>query len=105
MSEQADRYNEGKPKLSYLDLESFEDTARVLEFGANKYTRDNWRKGLPVTEILDSLLRHVSAIQRGELTDPESGLPHHGHIGCNVMFLAHTIKHHPELVDIEGLLK
>lgn len=100
---QADRHNKGKPKYSLLDLNSFEDCVRVLEFGAEKYSRDNWKKGLPVSEILDSMLRHISAIQRGEFIDPESGLPHHGHISCNVMFLEHTIKNHPDLIDIPSI--
>jgi hypothetical protein len=98
--DQAERYNEGKPKMSFLDLSSFEDTVRVLEFGANKYSRNNWKKGLPTSEILDSMMRHISALQRGEYLDPESGLPHHGHIGCNAMFLEHTLKNHPELDDL-----
>ena len=102
-SSRAIRYNENKPKYSLLDLESFEDTARVLEFGAKKYSRDNWKKGLPFSEIIDSLLRHVVGMQKGEYLDPESGLPHHGHLGCNVMFLAYNIKHHQELDDINLL--
>jgi hypothetical protein len=83
----ADRYNKDKPKLSLIGLDCLEPCARVLEFGAKKYSRDNWRKGLPVTEIIDSLLRHLSALQRGELIDPESGEGHIGHIQCNALFL------------------
>ena len=99
------RYNSGKPKLSMIDFDAMEPMVRVLEYGARKYTvgavsgRDNWKKGLPVTEILDSALRHIAAILRGEDTDPESGMPHVGHLQCNAMFLAHTLKHHPELDD------
>lgn len=104
MANQALRYNEGKPKYSYIDLESFADTAKVLEFGAAKYARDNWKLGLPVTSILDSTLRHISAIQRGEFLDPESGLPHHGHLGCNIMFLSYVMRHKPEHIDIEPIL-
>jgi hypothetical protein len=84
---QADRYNGGKPELSYVDLTCFEDCAKVLAYGATKYERNNWRKGMPITKLLDSLLRHVAALQRGELIDSESGLPHIGHIQCNAMFL------------------
>lgn len=81
------RYNHNKPKYSLLDLKSMEPGVRVLEFGANKYSRDNWKKGMPISEILDSMLRHVAAIQSGEWLDPESGLPHIGHIQCNALFL------------------
>lgn len=84
----ANRYNKDKVKFSLLDLSCLEDCARVLEFGANKYARDNWKKGLVLTEILDSLLRHISALRSGEMIDPESGLSHIGHIQCNALFLA-----------------
>lgn len=83
----ADRKNSGKPQLSLIDLKSLEDCARVLEFGAKKYSRDNWKKGLTVSSILDSLLRHVSDLQNGETIDNESGLPIIGHIQCNALFL------------------
>jgi len=83
----ADRYNSGKPKYSLLDLKSLEPCVRVLEFGAKKYARDNWKKGLHFTEILDSMMRHIAALQSGEWNDPESGLPHIGHIQCNALFL------------------
>jgi len=84
---QAMRFNTGKPEYSLLDLKCFEDCVRVLEFGKNKYARDNWRIGLPQTQILDSMLRHIAALQRGELIDPESGISHIGHIQANAMFL------------------
>lgn len=87
---QAARYNKGKPKLSYLlsAHHANEGLARVFEFGAKKYARDNWLKGLPKEEVIDSLLRHLQAYERGELTDPESELPHVAHIHWNAMALA-----------------
>ena len=85
--EQAMRFNEGKPQYSLIDLKSLEPMARVLEFGAKKYARDNWKKGLPMSQILDSMMRHIAAMQDGEYIDPESGLPHIGHIQCNALFL------------------
>jgi len=87
MSNKADRFNDGKPKYSLIDLTVLEPCARVLEFGAKKYARDNWKNGMPITELLDSLLRHVAALRAGQLIDPESGLSHIGHIQCNAMFL------------------
>jgi hypothetical protein len=97
MGTKADRYNSGKAKYSMIDLTCMEQCARVLEFGAKKYARDNWKKGLPISEILDSQLRHIAALQRGEFIDPESGLPHIGHIQCNSLFLGNP----NNTVDIE----
>lgn len=83
----ADRYNTGKPMVSMVDKALIEETAKVLQFGAQKYARDNWRKGLPYTQVCDSLLRHVYSFLAGENTDNESGHSHLGHAACNIMFL------------------
>lgn len=74
--EQADRYNEGKPELSYiLDAPlAMQGLANRFALGAKKYSRDNWKKGLPDTQVIDSLLRHLSAYQNGEMHDEDGGL-------------------------------
>jgi hypothetical protein len=84
------RYNTGKPKYSLLNLDAFDVCVQVLEFGAVKYDRNNWMKGLKKSEVIDSLMRHLAAILRGEELDPESGLSHVGHLQCNAMFLGHN---------------
>lgn len=91
------RYNKNKPKYSLIDLNCMEDCARVLEFGMNKYSRNNWKKGLVRSEIIDSLLRHIAALQSGEEVDPESGLSHIGHIQCNALFLGNKNNINDEL--------
>lgn len=84
----ARRDNDDKPRYSLIDFAGMGDLINVLEYGADKYGRDNWKKGLTVTSILDSMLRHITAYLGGEDTDSESGLPHVGHIYANAMFLA-----------------
>lgn len=44
MNEKADRFNEGKPKWSLIPFSALEPMVRVLEFGANKYSPNNWKK-------------------------------------------------------------
>lgn len=65
--------------------------------------RDNWRKGLYVTKCIESLLRHVFALLRGELNDVESGLPHIGHILCNALFISYMLQNKPEFNDLPKL--
>lgn len=91
------RHNQGKPQYSMVDLTCLEQCARVMEFGANKSARDNWKKGMPISKILDSLLRHIGQLQAGEWFDQESGLPHIGHIQANALFLGNK----NNFVDIE----
>jgi hypothetical protein len=97
MENKGNRNNQGKPQWSLVDFPSLEGTVRVLEFGAKKYAPHNWRKGLPTTEICDSLLRHTFAYLNGEDNDPESGLSHVDHIQCNAMFLKHMVQNRPDM--------
>lgn len=100
------RFNSGKVQWSLVDFKSIESLPRVLEFGAKKYSRDNWKIKLDRNEILDSLSRHLFALMSGENNDPESGLPHIGHIMCNAMFYEyHTKKESEEGKDEEGRVK
>lgn len=84
------RHNQGKPQYSMIDLQCLEQCAYVLEFGAKKYARGNWKLGMPTSKILDSLLRHIAAVQSGQVLDTESGLPHLGHIQANCLFLGNN---------------
>lgn len=84
---QGKRFNEGKPQYSLLPLDTLEPVVRVLEFGKLKYGRDNWKLGLDKDEIVDSLMRHLVALSKGEQLDLESGLHHSAHIATNAIFL------------------
>jgi hypothetical protein len=60
----------------------------VLQHGVLEYGRDNYKKGLILEEMQDSLLRHVMALANGEALDSKTGLPHTAFIIANAMFLA-----------------
>lgn len=64
-----------------------------------KTGNNNWKGGLKVTEVIESMQRHINALMRGENNDPESGLPHIGHIQCNAMFLGYMLKYKKDMDD------
>lgn len=94
------KFDQEKVRLDLVDAEAIEGLASVLTFGAQKYDAHNWRKGISNSRLVASLLRHLFAIQRGEYIDPESGLPHIDHVGCNWMFLSNNMKNRPDLNDL-----
>jgi hypothetical protein len=59
----------------------------ILGHGATKYSKHNWRHGLEYSRLVAATLRHVTAFNRGEDLDSESGLPHSAHAMCCLMFL------------------
>ncbi len=97
---QALRYNQGKVQWSLVDYKSIEPMVRVLEYGCLKYSKNNWKKGMPASQIIESMLRHTYKLLEGELVDPESGIEHVGHIQCNAMFLAYVLREKPEYNDL-----
>jgi hypothetical protein len=76
------------------------DAARVFEYGAKKYAAWNWAKGMAWSVPVACAARHLLAGAEGEIIDPESGLPHTGHVVCNVLMLLHFMEHYPEGNDL-----
>lgn len=89
-----------KIPLDLLDPLALEGLGRVLQFGAKKYSPNNWRGGISWSRLIAALLRHTFCILRGELVDGESGLPHVDHLGCCWMFLSWHMKCRPDLNDL-----
>lgn len=93
------KHDQGKSRVDLLDPEFLCVVGDVLAFGAQKYAAHNWRGGISFSRLIGALLRHTFAVMRGEDIDPESGLPHTGHIGCCVMFLHWMMLHRKDLDD------
>ena len=92
------RFDNGKTNWSLMPFEAVEEINRVLEFGANKYAAWNFTRdgGMNHSRILNSCLRHIFSYMRGQDCDPESGLSHLAHAGCNILFLLYY-KKYPEV--------
>lgn len=66
-------------QYSLLPVEALATVARVYAYGAEKYSRNNWRLGYEWHLSYDAMQRHLNAFWGGEDIDPESGLPHLAH--------------------------
>ena len=94
LKETAVKFDNDKVDWMILPYDALEEIIKVMEFGARKYARGNFAsgEGLEYTRVLNSLMRHILAFSRGEDLDPETGISHMAHAGCNVLFLLHYIK-------------
>lgn len=93
------KYDQEKPDLSYISLELVSSVAQVREFGAKKYSRDNWKKGFKITRSLAAALRHIFLFLSGQTNDSESGLSHLAHAVCCLEHAIYDMTHHPENDD------
>jgi hypothetical protein len=88
------KFDEDKLNWSLLPWDSIEEILKVLEFGAGKYNPWNWAdgEGFKFSRLFNSGMRHFIAwFWKKEDKDPETGLSHLAHLGCNVLFLLHYI--------------
>jgi hypothetical protein len=82
------KFDSGKRRWSLLPSGVINEVIDVLEFGAQKYSVDNW-KYVPDNEIryYDAAMRHINAWHELEKIDPDSGKNHLAHAICCLMFL------------------
>lgn len=85
------KFDGGKPRMALLFdgcPNALEAVASVLTFGAQKYAAHSWQT-VPEGEerYKSALLRHLTAVGKGEDTDPESNLHHLAHAACNALFI------------------
>jgi len=93
------KWDSDKEPLAWIPAECMQGIAKVLAYGAEKYEKDNWRRGIPMSRYISAALRHIHAWNSGEDLDPESGMSHIDHAMCGLMFVQWYIKHRPECDD------
>lgn len=83
------KFDQGKTDWAILPIGASEEIIKVFKFGETKYSRGNYLEGngLEYSRVLNSLLRHIHAFMRGEDLDPETGISHMAHAGCNIYML------------------
>ena len=86
-----EKRDEGKIRFELVDPTALQLIAEVFTKGAGKYADDGWKLVVATKEgrarYIGAMLRHTNAMQRGEIDDPESGLPHEAHIAANAIIL------------------
>ena len=83
------KFDQEKSRYDLIDPYALDVLAQIYTYGANKYTDNNWRKGMRYGRIFAAMMRHAWAFWRGEDNDPESGLPHLGHAMWQCLTLLH----------------
>lgn len=80
--------DQDKPKYGLLPPTALDDVAKVLTFGSKKYGKDNWKYvDDAISRYFDASQRHLWSYKRGEIVDPESGLPHLAHAIASLLFI------------------
>ena len=79
--------DEGKPRFSLIPADVEEEVAKVFTQGAKKYDDRNFEKGIPYSELLDAMRRHINLVSRREDLDPEWDLYHLAHLVCDAMMM------------------
>lgn len=87
------KHDSGKLRLDLIPPECLEEIAKVLSFGADKYSDWNWAKGFKWSRLYGATLRHLYAHMRGESKDKETGISHLAHATCNLLFLVYHELH------------
>ena len=75
----------GKGMPVLLPGDALLEIAKHLEAAAVHYGPRNWEKGIPLSEIMNSLLRHIYAELMGDTSEN-----HARAIGCNTLFYIAT---------------
>lgn len=109
------KHDAGKPRMELVPARAHLEVAKVLTFGANKYTQrddegtvlkdgaNNWRLGgvAVIPRYLGAAERHINALKRGETRDEESGLPHLAHaLTCLLFALELDLLHDEEVAAL-----
>jgi hypothetical protein len=63
----------GKGMPSLLPIASLRAASKRFEDGAEKYGRNNWEKGIPLSRYVDSLYRHLWQFMEGDTTEDHAG--------------------------------
>jgi hypothetical protein len=98
------KYDDGKPRLAEMVIDfkdSLLELCKVWEFGANKYSKSNWKLvDNGETRYTNALLRHLIQ-EEDSPVDDESHLLHASHIAFNALARLYFILQERKLKPID----
>lgn len=86
----------------YGDANVMRGMAEVMEFGAKKYSRNNWKKGFVWTEMIDAGMRH--ALYPDEVDD-ETSLYHWKHLSFCLAVLQYMFEFDEGVNDLSWSIR
>lgn len=83
------KHDQGKAPMDLLSSDALVEMAKVLDYGAKKYQRQNWRSGMKWSRMYAAALRHLSTWNNPyeSSKDNETELSHLAHAAVNIMML------------------
>jgi len=82
------KFDSDKLDWSLLPIEPIEAVIKVLMLGAVKYAPNNWKYvDDHERRYYNAAMRHMTAWQKGEKVDSETGISHIAHALCCLTFL------------------
>lgn len=94
--------NNSKPRMSLIPREALLELAKALTAGEKKYGSHNWRKGIPISYLLDASIRHIYQFLEGENFDEETKTHH---LGCAMANLSFAINMFYTNIDADDRFK
>lgn len=85
-----------KPDLSLVPTEAIFEMAKALTFGAQKYSRYNFREGMDITRPIAASLRHTYQFLEGQDIDEETQCIHLGNAMAGLAMAIWLLKNKPE---------
>lgn len=99
-------FRDGKLRWDLLPLDVIEKVVEIYTFGAKKYKENSWQN-LPngYQRYKAALFRHITAYEKGEVYDSESGCMHLAHAAWNAISMLYFGMRAETDSDIEEAIK
>jgi hypothetical protein len=88
-----------KPRLSLIPKSALWALGGALTYGEKHYGTHNWRKGIPISVLIDSALRHINEFNDGENIDEKSQNLHLGNAMANISMAIEMLNIKPDMDD------